>query len=118
MAKLSQRRALSLEERATKARIRARKFDALWPGREVTADHLRVALSGTCAYCGQPAELTIDHIFPLSKGGKHVPNNVVGACGPCNNSKHNNPVEQWFRAQEFFDQQRWERIQTTIGRTN
>lgn len=41
-----------------------------------------------CAYCqgGQP-KLTIDHVVPLSKGGRHIVGNVVPACGHCNSSK-------------------------------
>jgi 5-methylcytosine-specific restriction endonuclease McrA len=40
-----------------------------------------------CAYCkssGLPLE--IDHVIPLSKGGKHCPSNIVPACKPCNSS--------------------------------
>ena len=41
-----------------------------------------------CQYCGQPSrELTLDHIKPRSKGGKHVWENVVSACIPCNHRK-------------------------------
>lgn len=43
-----------------------------------------------CHYCGQktPAsELTMDHVVPLSRGGKSVKNNVVPACKECNNKK-------------------------------
>lgn len=41
-----------------------------------------------CAYCGsKPKVLTIDHVIPLSKGGPHVPANLVPACPSCNSSK-------------------------------
>lgn len=46
----------------------------------------------TCMYCGQKfaeKKLTVDHIKPLSKGGKHEWTNVVTACSPCNNKKGN-----------------------------
>jgi 5-methylcytosine-specific restriction endonuclease McrA len=43
-----------------------------------------------CAYCGLPKKLTIDHIIPLSIGGKHDKNNIAPACINCNSSKHNN----------------------------
>lgn len=46
-----------------------------------------------CAYCHRPfsSELpaTIDHVVPLSKGGKHVIENIVLACKPCNSAKFN-----------------------------
>lgn len=43
-----------------------------------------------CVYCGAPLELdlaTIDHVYPLAKGGTHSPGNLVVACGPCNRLK-------------------------------
>ncbi|WP_022853858.1 HNH endonuclease [Thermodesulfatator atlanticus] len=46
--------------------------------------------SGICYYCGRkfkPSELTMDHLIPLSKGGKSVRENLVPACKECNNKK-------------------------------
>ncbi|MDJ0713475.1 MAG: HNH endonuclease [Prochloraceae cyanobacterium] len=40
-----------------------------------------------CQYCGSRKKLTIDHVIPLSKGGKHSWENVVIACEPCNSRK-------------------------------
>ena len=40
-----------------------------------------------CQYCGKrfsPKSLTIDHVHPKSKGGKHSWTNSVAACKPCN----------------------------------
>lgn len=38
-----------------------------------------------CMYCGTTkAALTIDHIIPISKGGKTCFDNCVAACRPCN----------------------------------
>jgi 5-methylcytosine-specific restriction protein A len=45
---------------------------------------------GQCYYCGQltpPKELTMDHIVPLSRGGKSTRGNIVPACKTCNNKK-------------------------------
>ena len=42
----------------------------------------------TCQYCGrQTRELTLDHVIPRGQGGKHVWDNVVSACIPCNRHK-------------------------------
>lgn len=41
----------------------------------------------TCQYCGHTKQLTIDHIIPVSKGGKHKWDNVVTACEKCNQRK-------------------------------
>ena len=45
-----------------------------------------------CAYCGMrysSSELTRDHVYPVSKGGKDIWMNVVTACKTCNSMKGN-----------------------------
>jgi len=45
-----------------------------------------------CQYCGEffgLSELTIDHVHPRSRGGKHEWTNVVTACNSCNQAKGN-----------------------------
>ena len=45
---------------------------------------------GLCAYCQgmfAPAELTMDHIVPLARGGRSTRGNVVPCCKACNNQK-------------------------------
>ena len=42
----------------------------------------------TCQYCGKESkELTLDHIIPRYRGGKHDWKNVVTCCIPCNRHK-------------------------------
>jgi 5-methylcytosine-specific restriction endonuclease McrA len=44
----------------------------------------------TCQYCRTklvPAELTLDHVLPRSRGGGSVWENLVASCYPCNNRK-------------------------------
>lgn len=51
--------------------------------------HNRLA-RGICHYCGNtfaPDELTMDHIVPVTRGGKSTRGNVVPACKECNNRK-------------------------------
>lgn len=46
----------------------------------------------TCQYCGcqpGPQELTVDHIFPKSRGGKSTWENCILACVACNKKKAN-----------------------------
>lgn len=46
--------------------------------------------NGTCQYCGtevERKESTLDHVHPISKGGKTTWENTVTACGPCNADK-------------------------------
>ena len=45
---------------------------------------------GICYYCGSNVgtkNLTMDHIVPLSRGGKSKKGNIVPACKECNNKK-------------------------------
>ena len=37
-----------------------------------------------CQYCGTTKRLTLDHVIPRSKGGKHSWDNVTTACEKCN----------------------------------
>ena len=45
---------------------------------------------GRCHYCGKgfaSAELTMDHLVPVIRGGKSTRGNLVTACKECNNKK-------------------------------
>jgi len=42
-----------------------------------------------CAYCGSDDTLTIDHVLPVSRGGKSQFENCVAACKECNSNKGN-----------------------------
>ena len=37
-----------------------------------------------CQYCGDPRELTFDHVLPRAQGGRTTWENVATACAPCN----------------------------------
>jgi len=50
----------------------------------------RKLAKGKCHYCGKsfsPAALTMDHIVPLSRGGKSTKGNLVPSCKECNTQK-------------------------------
>ena len=54
--------------------------------------------SGICHYCGKkflPRELTMDHLVPLSRGGRSTKGNVVPACKQCNTGKKQNLAFEW-----------------------
>ncbi len=45
---------------------------------------------GVCYYCNREVgmrHLTMDHVVPLSRGGKSRKGNIVPACKECNNKK-------------------------------
>lgn len=49
-----------------------------------------------CAYCGtSDVALTMDHVIPLSRGGRHSVSNIVPACLRCNSSKGSRTPEEW-----------------------
>jgi len=50
-----------------------------------------------CQYCAKkfPAsDLTYEHVFPKSRGGKAVWDNIAAACQPCNEKKDNRTPEE------------------------
>ncbi len=48
-----------------------------------------------CQYCGlKTRDLTLDHIIPRHRGGKHTWENLVSACRPCNHRKGGKAVEE------------------------
>lgn len=40
-----------------------------------------------CRYCNSKEELTVDHVLPLSRGGKSGMKNLAVACRKCNQDK-------------------------------
>ena len=54
-----------------------------------------------CVYCGSSKNLGLDHIFPVSKGGKTIKKNIVLACWTCNSSKYNHNVIDWCNKKRY-----------------
>lgn len=51
---------------------------------------------GRCAYCHEvPPKLVMDHVVPLSKGGRHGIGNILPACSLCNGSKAAKLLSEW-----------------------
>lgn len=51
--------------------------------------------SHTCQYCGSKSkDLTIDHVIPRHRGGKHAWENLVSACRSCNHRKGGKTLEE------------------------
>ena len=49
----------------------------------------------TCQYCGRRSgPLTLDHVMPASRGGEDTWENLVAACGACNQFKANRTPEE------------------------
>jgi 5-methylcytosine-specific restriction endonuclease McrA len=49
----------------------------------------------TCQYCGaRGRDLTLDHVIPRHKGGRHTWENLVTACRACNHRKGGKTLEE------------------------
>jgi 5-methylcytosine-specific restriction enzyme A len=59
---------------------------------------------GICHFCGEkfsPEDLTMDHLVPVSRGGKSTRGNIVVCCKECNNNKkYLTPAEMIMRQLE------------------
>jgi len=80
--------------RREKAKAREMRGSQWWKRKRST---------GICYYCGgkfKPAELTMDHLIPVTRGGKSVQGNLVPACKECNNKKKYLLPTEW---QEYLD---------------
>ena len=58
----------------------------------LTAENLLKRDKYSCQYCGEHLNkntLTMDHIYPESRGGKKTWKNITSACKTCNNLKDN-----------------------------
>lgn len=52
-----------------------------------------------CVYCATTLDIltaTLDHVYPVAKGGAHAPGNLVSACAPCNRLKADMHPEEFF----------------------
>ena len=71
------------DEEIQRERVKARALrQTAWWRRKIAA--------GRCHHCDgrfKPAELTMDHVVPLVRGGKSVRGNIVPACNACNARK-------------------------------
>ena len=80
-------------ERKKSANYRARRQDA--EGVVTAEDWLRILEEHNhrCYYCHKRTlKMTLDHVIPLSKGGRNSPENVVPACHRCNCKKRDKLV--------------------------
>ena len=52
------------------------------------------AYESCCAYCGGPYE-HMEHVVPISRGGRTEPGNVVPSCRSCNSRKGTKTPAEW-----------------------
>jgi hypothetical protein len=70
----------------------------------------------SCAYCSETRKvLHMDHVIPVINGGDHTRRNIVLACKSCNCSKQDKVMEEWYRQQIFFSEERLQKIYDWIN---
>lgn len=90
-------------------RQRRYRMKSLLSDKGITISKLRELHGDQCCYCGVeldfergsrgdgivPDRATLEHIFPVSRGGSHTFINTALACHQCNVSKNDKTVEEW-----------------------
>lgn len=81
-------------------RAKKRKWHLRRDARRVTAADIAKMFNrfgGRCAYCGSDDRIEVDHVIPISRGGRHAIGNLVPACIYCNRSKNDSLLIEWKR---------------------
>jgi 5-methylcytosine-specific restriction endonuclease McrA len=68
----------------------------------VTDKDILKLLRNPCASCGSMDNLTIDHVMPLSLGGRHSIGNFQTLCSSCNSSKHTKLMSKWKQERNLY----------------
>lgn len=75
-------------------RLTTHQIERIWKVPPVNRREVLRRDKQTCQYCGSTQKLTLDHVIPRSKGGKHSWDNVVTACAACNAKKGDRTPQQ------------------------
>lgn len=70
-----------------------------------------------CAYTGEKLNkhnMNVEHIVPLSKDGTNYIWNICPSIGYANISKSNKVMEEWFRKQKYFSEERLQKIYSWV----
>lgn len=77
-------------------RRRARLLDAYSPDADARIREIRSSTQ-QCYICGDwlpPGDVTVDHVIPLARGGRHSATNLNPSCSYCNTSKGARSLEE------------------------
>lgn len=83
------RRVMHNRIKAASRRALKRGFDSEIVATGADIQCIREAQRDQCAYCGSTGDLHLDHITPVSRGGRHTIDNLQFLCAPHNMAKHN-----------------------------
>ena len=95
-----------------KARERKKKIKETKDGavNQVLLNEMYELQNHRCSYCNCNLDESgkhLDHIFPLSKGGKHTIKNVHWICPKCNLSKNDKTEEEWLKKERMKPTDIW-----------
>lgn len=68
----------------------------------VTNFEMKKLYESECIACGSAENITIDHIIPISRGGRHSIGNLQSLCLSCNSSKHNKTMTEWMQSKKML----------------
>lgn len=54
------------------------------------------SMGNACYYCGSSGRMSVDHMTPLSRGGRDDIQNIVPACRSCNSRKNIKTAQEYF----------------------
>lgn len=57
-------------------------------------EQLLFQVQDRCVVCGAKDDLSVDHVIPVSKGGRAKPGNVVVLCRSCNSAKYDRELDK------------------------
>ena len=67
----------------------------------ITPREVKRLYSQPCSACGSNENITLDHIVPLSRGGRHSVGNLQPLCKSCNSSKKDRLMIEWRSRLQF-----------------
>ena len=63
----------------------------------ISKKELAKIYDSSCTHCGSTENQSMDHIIPLSRGGKHSIGNITTLCMNCNKSKNTRTMTEWIK---------------------
>lgn len=95
VAEQSEKTRIRLQAKGAKSRMKRRANFRDAEKKLITNSDLKRLLRQPCIYCGSSQRISIDHIIPLARGGRHSIGNLAPACFDCNTRKSARLITEW-----------------------
>ena len=96
--KVKQKAAKFVKNNPEKNALKSQRYRTMRRSMEtflITSKEINKLYKQPCSNCGVKEDLTIDHIIPLARGGRHSIGNLRTLCRPCNSKKHIRTIMEW-----------------------